>query len=84
MQQVSTQQNTRGESSRVESTTRAKGADRGSNTPGTTGRPMNRRKDIEEDDLSVEVAKKPNRGAMTGGTRSAKVLQKNRKGKRAA
>ena len=54
-------------------------------TPGASGRPMNRRNDIEEDDLTpVEVASKPNRGASSGGTRSPKVLQKNRKGKRAA
>jgi hypothetical protein len=46
---------------------------------------MNRRKDIEEDDMEVtEAAKRPNRGGMGGGSRSPKALQKNRKGKRAA
>ena len=55
------------------------------NAPGASGRPMNRRKDIEEDDLNTdEVASRPNRGGMAGGTRSPKILQKNRKGKRAA
>ncbi len=54
-------------------------------TPGASGRPMNRRKDIEEDNLAPrDVARKPNSGASSGGTRSPKVLQKNRKGKRAA
>lgn len=52
-------------------------------TPGTTGRPMNRRKDIEEEDTG-EVAERPNRGGMAGGTRSPKILQKNRKNKRVA
>lgn len=51
--------------------------------PGTSGRPMNRRKDIAEEDVD-EVAKTPNRGGMAGGTRSPKVLQKNRKNKRVA
>lgn len=54
--------------------------------PGTSGRPMNRRRDLEEDDEvgTSEVASRPNKGGMTGGTRSPKVLQKNRKSKRAA
>ena len=51
--------------------------------PGASGRPMNRRKtneDVDED----EIAEHPNRGGMSGGTRSPKVLQKNRKNKRVA
>lgn len=53
--------------------------------PGTTGRPMNRRKSIEErEDVDVAPAERPNRGGMSGGTRSPKILQKNRKNKRVA
>jgi bacterioferritin len=52
-------------------------------TPGASGRPMNRRKDIEEEDVD-EVAERPDRGGMSGGTRSPKVLQKKRKEKRVA
>ncbi len=44
---------------------------------------MNRRKMNEEVDES-EIADRPNRGAMSGGTRSPKILQKNRKDKRVA
>ncbi len=52
-------------------------------TPGASGRPMNRRKTNEEADED-EVAERPNRGGMSGGTRSPKILQKNRKNKRVA
>jgi hypothetical protein len=50
--------------------------------PGRTGRPMNRRaKDVIE---AGEITETPNIGATSGGTRSPKVLQKNRKTRRAA
>ncbi len=50
-------------------------------TGGVEGRPMNRRRDIEDDDVAPrQPANRSDRGGMTGGTRSAKVLQKNRKG----
>lgn len=52
-------------------------------TPGSGGRPMNRRKVNEEVDED-EIAERPNRGGMSGGTRSPKVLQKNRKNKKVA
>jgi hypothetical protein len=53
--------------------------------PGTTGRPMNRRKNVEErEDVDMTPAERPNRGGMSGGTRSPKILQKNRKNKRVA
>ncbi len=52
-------------------------------TPGASGRPMNRRKASEEV-VEDEIAERPNRGGMSGGTRSPKILQKNRKNKRVA
>ena len=52
-------------------------------TPGASGRPMNRRKNNEEAEED-EIAERPNRGGMSGGTRSPKLLQKNRKNKRVA
>lgn len=51
--------------------------------PVTGGRTMNRRNDREEIDTD-DVADAPIPGASTGGTRSPKVLEKNRKSKRAA
>lgn len=54
-------------------------------TAGAGGRPMNRRHDIEDDDVAPrQAARSSDRGGMGGGTRSAKVLQKNRKNKRVA
>lgn len=54
-------------------------------TPGASGRPMNRRKDKDNEEVGEdEIADRPNRGGMTGGTRSPKILQKNRKNKRVA
>jgi bacterioferritin len=60
-------------------------AERGASagTPGASGRPMNRRKTNEEVDED-EIAERPNRGGMSGGTRSPKILQKNRKNRRVA
>ena len=56
-----------------------------SNTGGVSGRPMNRRHDIEDDDVAPrQPAARSDRGGMTGGTRSSKVIQKNRKNKRVA
>jgi bacterioferritin len=52
------------------------------NTPGVGGRPMNRRKN-ESLDIN-DVAERPNRGGASGGNRSPRILQKNRKSKRAA
>lgn len=52
-------------------------------TPGASGRPMNRRKTNEDVDTD-EIAERPNRGGMSGGTRTPKILQKNRKNKRVA
>jgi bacterioferritin len=57
--------------------------DSSASVPGTSGRPMNRRSEREELDTD-EVADRPNRGGMSGGTRSPKVLEKKRKNKRAA
>ena len=55
------------------------------NAGGVSGRPMNRRDDIEDDDVAPpQPASRGDRGGMTGGTRSPKVLQKNRKNKRIA
>ncbi len=54
-----------------------------SNIGGVSGRPMNRRSDpadIDEDD----VAEASNEGASSGTNRTPKILQKNRKSKRAA
>lgn len=51
-----------------------------SNIGGVEGRPMNRRRDIEDDDTAPrKPAARPDRGGMSGGTRSPKVIQKNRK-----
>ena len=47
-------------------------------TPGVGGRPMNRRMDRDEIDPD-EVAAAPNEGANEGGTRSPRILVKNRK-----
>jgi hypothetical protein len=53
--------------------------------PGSRGRTMNRRaKDVIEAGETGEIAETPNIGATSGGTRSPKVLQKNRKTRRAA
>jgi bacterioferritin len=53
--------------------------------PGTTGRTMNRRRNaLGPEAVEVSPAERPNRGAMSGGTRSPKILQKNRKNKRVA
>lgn len=54
-----------------------------SGIPGVSGRPMNRRRD-EVDVEADAVAEWPILGGSSGGTRSAKLLQKNRKNKRAA
>jgi hypothetical protein len=51
--------------------------------PGTSGRTMNRRKSGQQPE-DLEPAERPNRGGMSGGTRSPRVLQKNRKNKRVA
>jgi rubrerythrin len=53
-------------------------------TPGTTGRPMNRRGMQEEEIDREDIAAGPSAGANSGGTRSPKVLEKNRKTRRAA
>ena len=62
---------------------RASSKPSGANAPGVSGRPMNRRKNEVEVDED-EVAERPNRGASSGGTRSPKIIQKNRKNKRVA
>ncbi len=51
--------------------------------PGSTGRTMNRRGTKDEFEAG-EIADAASPGAMSGGTRSPKVLQKNRKTWRAA
>jgi hypothetical protein len=51
--------------------------------PGSTGRTMNRRGTKDEIETG-EIADAYNFGASSGGTRSPKVLQKNRKIRRAA
>jgi bacterioferritin len=58
------------------------GDSRDGKTPGASGRPMNRRRNesVDVDD----VAERPNRGASMGTNRSPRILQKNRKSKRAA
>jgi bacterioferritin len=54
-------------------------------TGGVSGRPMNRRRDIEDDDVAPrQPARTAEVGGMSGGTRSSKILQKNRKNKRIA
>jgi bacterioferritin len=64
---------------------RTSGNAQASNTGGVSGRPMNRRHDIEDDDVAPrQPAARSDRGGMTGGTRSSKVIQKNRKNKRVA
>lgn len=68
---------------RNRSVTSQSGRGASASTPGASGRPMNRRKTNEEVDED-EIAERPNRGAMSGGTRSPKILQKNRKNKRVA
>ncbi len=52
--------------------------------PGTTGRPMNRRAKMLEDIGPDEIGETPGVIAMSGGTRSPKILEKNRKIRRAA
>ena len=52
--------------------------------PGTTGRPMNRRAKIMDDIVPDEIGETPGGAAMSGGTRSPKILEKNRKIRRAA
>jgi bacterioferritin len=54
-----------------------------SNLPGVGGRPMNRRRTADDINES-EVASRPNAGGAGGTNRSAKILNKTRKGKRAA
>jgi len=51
--------------------------------PGTTGRPMNRRAKIDDIEPG-ELDERPVLGAMSGGRRSPKILEKNRKIRRAA
>jgi hypothetical protein len=51
--------------------------------PGTTGRPMNRRRSDDEIDAR-ESTDTENFGVVSGGKRSPKVLQKIRKTRRAA
>jgi hypothetical protein len=51
--------------------------------PGSRGRTMNRRENKDEIEIG-EIADTPHNGATSGGTRSPKVLQKNRKTRRAA
>ncbi|HEU5402193.1 MAG TPA: ferritin-like domain-containing protein [Terriglobales bacterium] len=72
-----------GSRGRNRSATSQSGRGASAGTPGASGRPMNRRKTNEEVDED-EIAERPNRGAMSGGTRSPKILQKNRKNKRVA
>jgi bacterioferritin len=88
-QQINVQRNS-GASQRSEQKTRRGGAPTGSkaqnepaHAPGTSGRTMNRRKRMERAETE-EPAQRPNRGGMSGGTRSPKVLEKNRKNKRVA
>jgi len=50
---------------------------------GTTGRTMNRRANNDEVDPD-DIAETPNSGANMGGTRSVKILEKNRKNRRIA
>lgn len=69
--------------SRGGATTGGRAETQPAHVPGTTGRTMNRR-DNERRPEEVEPASKPNRGGMSGGTRSPKILQKNRKNKRVA
>lgn len=54
-----------------------------SNLPGVSGRPMNRRGNRDEIDTD-DVAESSNAGGSGGTNRSPKILQKNRKSKRAA
>jgi bacterioferritin len=54
-----------------------------SNLPGVSGRPMNRRRTADDID-ETEVAARPNAGGSGGTNRSPKILNKTRKGKRAA
>jgi bacterioferritin len=54
-----------------------------SNLPGVSGRTMNRRRTADDID-ETDVAKRPNAGGSGGTNRSSKILNKNRKGKRAA
>ena len=51
--------------------------------PGVGGRTMNRRRTADDID-ETDVAKRPNAGGSGGTNRSSKILNKNRKGKRAA
>jgi len=51
--------------------------------PGSTGRTMNRR-GMKDEFEAGEIADATSSGAMSGGTRSPKVLQKIRKTRRAA
>ena len=54
------------------------------NLPGVSGRPMNRRADRVDAVDTDEVAERSNEGGSGGTNRSPKILQKNRKNKRAA
>ena len=54
-------------------------------TPGASGRPMKRRETLEQDEIDTSyIAARPDDGGNSGGTRSPKILQKNRKIRRAA
>jgi len=53
-------------------------------TPGASGRPMNRRGTPEDEIDTSYIAASPDDGGNSGGTRSPKILQKNRKIRRAA
>lgn len=55
----------------------------GRNVGGVSGRPMNRRKANDEEDTR-DVAQRENAGSSSGTNRTPKILQKNRKNKRAA
>jgi len=61
------------------------GRDADERTPGASGRPMKRRGTPEEDEIDTSyIAASPDDGGNSGGTRSPKILQKNRKIRRAA
>jgi len=56
----------------------------GGKIPGVGGRTMNRRKNEKLNIDIDDVAERPNRGASSGTNKSPRILQKNRKSKRAA
>ena len=63
---------------------RGESAPPASNIPGVSGRPMNRRKNESLDIDTDDVAERPNSGGASGRNRSPRIIQKNRKSKRAA